>query len=1465
MKHVRAALVAVVSVWFALAPSASGQYVFAPEATPQEIARLNAAYEAAYGPINPGQRFAITNRWPGTDGLPIVLGFSFAPDGLSIPAPPGVGGSAEDSSLFTVLDQQFLNRGGRTAWQRAVMELRTKNTNPSLVFSSNPGISTCALDRWQNAAAISFNFLRRNGAQTGDDPVVNNFDDGAAWGASGPLNPPGAPFAGLNITLSAPLTSARFQLDAPAGGGRPTNLSLTLNTGVQRNFSLTADATKTIGLLAAAITAFNPALSVTVAGGASASARSVDLVPGQDITTTTGAPNGTLNLAANLLIERGDIRVAMRSLPATVLAFVTPPGPNGGDIILNSTRSFTGGSEFRLLKNIMARAVGQALGLDLVCPSDGTKLMEQVLNLGFEGPQVDDVRGAQRLYGDKVDLGSGAFLAEPNDTAVNAWNFGTAPATTPGQVNLDLSLDRAGDVDLIKFVITGTVVSYDIGVQITPVGGTYNVGPVDTACTGTPLNASAIFDLQGGIFNSTGGAVADGTATGGAAFATYVNAKPAGQTESVHALVRSGGTYFVGVSAANGTAAQSQLYNIQITVVNREFVAGVPTGPITAPFAYVRLPDGSDLTDHSGPTGHGALTYAATFGQTPRTYNTDFLGSRARFANVEGSFPDDRHVAFGGRTIQLFRWAGVNPASDTKDSHPTECTGAATGTTVPLGTSFFRGVAPEAPLFAGNISMGYTAFGSYILSPEALYFSLFGLADPLLVAQAGLDMPVTVISSSWGGLGDFRGDGFIAQTYDAVTDMTGVTCVVAAGNDGEFDNTSTCNRDGGNIPGGLFVGSRTVSSPGTAFNVLTVGAVGRGYGGFPPGGGITQPPGGGGRPAGSDGAAGAGSGGTRGVAEDPNAPPAAEAIPGTPLSTVVNFSSKGPVDSFNFNTNNLGVQNNVRPGVHILATGSGLVKRAPDPATLENAPDPCLAYFPGHEGTAGIALPVPNVASDAVFEPGQGTSFATPMVAGAVALLQDYGLSQLPPVATDSRVMRSILMTSAVKLAGWSNNGNPAKPQDNRDGRAYTQLGTIIANETGPAGRLPLDAAQGAGVLAIPYAFSIYALGDLTDSPLTDPTKPTQTQADELPPPQGGNRSSQGADRNPNWTAQELDQLRQLLPHDEPMSPVEFLRVMTDVRGIDRDIVFRPMRPDFNDPNLTPGQGKNGAGDFDPRTPFLGGGTVPPRFGTNAPTPVKPIVLPVQVIEGGQMGWDYANLGIKSLRLRSGTVIGGFMDYHITIPQVAITPPDQVILDPNGIVVSGGIPTSNFLTATLTWNRSVAVQRPNFALLDNPGVGSLSALALEDLDLELYDGGTGFIQDGQEPLASSRSTLSNIEHIHYELGYPGSYILRVAYKKQDYNVFGNIARGGVKFCVSWAWRHELDRKMREFQLPLPAARGLAAGLPLLVEVLRSYGAHLGDPNYSRLADVVTDNVVDTKDLLWVIARMPAPNQNDANQ
>jgi hypothetical protein len=88
-----------------------------------------------------------------------------------------------------------------------------------------------------------------------------------------------------------------------------------------------------------------------------------------------------------------------------------------------------------------------------------------------------------------------------------------------------------------------------------------------------------------------------------------------------------------------------------------------------------------------------------------------------------------------------------------------------------------------------------------------------------------------------------------------------------------------------------------------------------------------------------------------------------------------------------------------------------------------------LAAYRGNSGSIAAALPsfvLQPPPNDRYFLEVDGTSFASPMVAGGIALLKDAANVFLAsePRAMDTRVVKSVLMASARETVGWNNGQN---------------------------------------------------------------------------------------------------------------------------------------------------------------------------------------------------------------------------------------------------------------------------------------------------------------------------------------------------------------------------------------------------------------------------------------------------------
>lgn len=274
-----------------------------------------------------------------------------------------------------------------------------------------------------------------------------------------------------------------------------------------------------------------------------------------------GAAWNTASGAAGL---RGDVRIAMHNIDGVngILAYCFFPGSgNGGNMVIDSSEAWNNsGNGYRFLRNTLGHEHGHGIGIQHVCPANGTKLMEPFLNTSFDGPRQDDMRAAQRLYGDPF---------EPNNNTGQATNLGTilaggtigigtppAPVSGTSDANSSiLSIETASASDYFKVTVNDPKV---LSVTVSPVGSSYQDAPQDSACsTGPVTNALAIGNLDFQVFDTNGTTViANGTGA------------PAGSAETLSNIaLPAGGTYFIRVFATN-SPAQVQMYKLNLTASN---------------------------------------------------------------------------------------------------------------------------------------------------------------------------------------------------------------------------------------------------------------------------------------------------------------------------------------------------------------------------------------------------------------------------------------------------------------------------------------------------------------------------------------------------------------------------------------------------------------------------------------------------------------------------------------------------------------------------------------------------------------------------------------------------------------------------------------------------------------------------------------------------------------------------------
>jgi len=194
---------------------------------------------------------------------------------------------------------------------------------------------------------------------------------------------------------------------------------------------------------------------------------------------------------------RGDVRIAMMPLGSPLAVNQYPA--YGGDMILDSQDIATfsnSANDFRTLRNTLMHEHGHGLGLKHNMPTNGTKLMEPYLNTNFDGPQEDDIRGAQFLYGDGLEYN--------DEFTNNAFIDGTLePVADVGVITHvieDVALERDGAVDWYGF---GCDPGTPIAVRLEPIGTTYEQAPQDNPTNVSTVNAKAARNLGIKLYTRT--------------------------------------------------------------------------------------------------------------------------------------------------------------------------------------------------------------------------------------------------------------------------------------------------------------------------------------------------------------------------------------------------------------------------------------------------------------------------------------------------------------------------------------------------------------------------------------------------------------------------------------------------------------------------------------------------------------------------------------------------------------------------------------------------------------------------------------------------------------------------------------------------------------------------------------------------------------------------------------------------
>jgi hypothetical protein len=237
---------------------------------------------------------------------------------------------------------------------------------------------------------------------------------------------------------------------------------------------------------------------------------------------------------------RGDIRIGGCPMDGQGRVLAYSNLPDVGDIVIDTSDWwYYPADDYQRLRYVMIHELGHSIGLHHVGPCDCTKIMEPRRCTSFDSPQDDDIRGAQRFYGDTHEV---------NDSAGTATFIGSPGEIPGGGIRIAASLDRIDDIDYYRFTVGP---NRRISIGVGPIGSTYNVGPLTDCNASYPsVNTRAIQNLELELLAPDGTTVLASATRNGIGFGERI----------VAPLYPAGGTFYVRVFSGAGSTDDVQRY-----------------------------------------------------------------------------------------------------------------------------------------------------------------------------------------------------------------------------------------------------------------------------------------------------------------------------------------------------------------------------------------------------------------------------------------------------------------------------------------------------------------------------------------------------------------------------------------------------------------------------------------------------------------------------------------------------------------------------------------------------------------------------------------------------------------------------------------------------------------------------------------------------------------------------------------
>ncbi len=414
--------------------------------------------------------------------------------------------------------------------------------------------------------------------------------------------------------------------------------------------------------------------------------------------------------------------------------------PSLGDMVIDTDDNFFNsmGNNSRRLRNVLMHEIGHGLGMNHVIAGNSRQLMEPTINTSFDGPQLDDIRAIQRLYGDALEKSGGndtqATATEASSLGLfSAWAIGTDADFTNRNTLIQsdqtdfVSIDNNADSDFFRFTASKSGL-FDF--RAAPVGPTYN--EAEQPPTGQPANpqnptaTSQQSRLGLTVFNALGQQVAS------------IQAGTLGQAIEIPDLAaQAGDEFFVRVDGADNNL---QLYRLD-AALNPEPESDVRFDLTSAPAqglgAFSTTESGLELTIESEGS-QASLTNS--LGGIGVSSSNDGTGSNAAGVDGDQSPPEKLLISFD-KTVKL---------------QNLELLGLDVGGVESVELSFESGTNPFDRLngYAGPYSLGASSleFSSPEWQSDVINFAFGVDGQNDLLIQAGTVLSLTSLNSIDGGI-----------------------------------------------------------------------------------------------------------------------------------------------------------------------------------------------------------------------------------------------------------------------------------------------------------------------------------------------------------------------------------------------------------------------------------------------------------------------------------------------------------------------------------------------------------------------------------------------------------------------------------------------------------------------------------------------------------------------------------------